>query len=85
MDSATQITSDTRALRGRGALSNASGRYERETRVLVDDGWTKDDETPPPLKTEVLRDFDNTRLRAPQREMQFHRRRRDSRYRRVTG
>src|SRR5438874_2097535 len=60
MDSATQITSDTRALRGRGALSNASGRYERETRVLVDDGWTKDDETPPPLKTEVLRDSSRT-------------------------
>ena len=26
-------------LRGRGALSNAVGRYEKQTRVLVDDGW----------------------------------------------
>src|SRR5436190_3023112 len=60
MESAAHITTDTRALRGRGALSNASGRYERETRVLVDDGWTKEDETPPPLKTEVLRDSSRT-------------------------
>src|SRR5436305_12782506 len=60
MDTAAEITADTRALRGRGALSNASGRYERETRVLVDDGWTKEDETPPPLKTEVLRDSSRT-------------------------
>jgi len=27
-------------LRGRGALSNAVGRYETQTRVLVDDGWS---------------------------------------------
>src|SRR5438477_12940546 len=60
MEFAAQTTADTRALRGRGALSNASGRYERETRVLVDDGWTKDDDTPPPLKTEVLRDSSRT-------------------------
>src|SRR5437764_3367772 len=60
MESASQITADTRALRGRGARSNASGRYEREARVLVDDGWTKDDDAPPPLKTEVLRDSSRT-------------------------
>src|SRR5438552_17405384 len=60
MEYAAQNTADTWALRGRGALSNASGRYERESRVLVDDGWTKDDETPPPLKTEVLRDSSRT-------------------------
>jgi DNA repair photolyase len=60
MDTALDITADTRALRGRGARSNASGRYERETRVLVDDGWTRDDEEPPALKTEVLRDSSRT-------------------------
>jgi DNA repair photolyase len=60
MESVQGITADVRALRGRGARSNASGRYERETRVLVDDGWTKDDEAPPPLKTEVLRDSSRT-------------------------
>ena len=60
MESAADITADVRSLRGRGARSNASGRYERETRVLVDDGWTKEDEAPPPLKTEVLRDSSRT-------------------------
>src|SRR5438105_2436276 len=60
MESVQETTADTRALRGRGARSNVSGRYERETRVLVDDGWTKDDDTPPPLKTEVLRDSSRT-------------------------
>src|SRR5262252_4274957 len=60
MESAAEITADTRALRGRGARSNASGRYEPEKRVLVDDGWTKEDEAPPPLKTEVLRDSSRT-------------------------
>src|SRR5690349_14315509 len=47
-------------LRGRGALSNAVGRYEKQTRVLLDDGWDDgwraDDDAPPPLKTEVIHD-----------------------------
>src|ERR1700754_4302422 len=47
-------------LRGRGALSNHVGRYEKQSRVLVDDGWDDgwraDDEAPPPLRTEVIRD-----------------------------
>ncbi|HWF65176.1 MAG TPA: PA0069 family radical SAM protein [Rhizomicrobium sp.] len=81
-------------LRGRGALSNHVGRYEKQTRVLVDDGWddgrstgqekceardgarsgfpsgraTKidddgwddgwrpEDNSPPPLRTEVIHD-----------------------------
>jgi DNA repair photolyase len=60
MEAVLDTTADTRALRGRGARSNASGRYERETRVLVDDGWTHEDETPPALKTEVLRDSSRT-------------------------
>jgi len=29
------------SLRGRGALSNASGRYEKRTRTLLDDGWER--------------------------------------------
>jgi DNA repair photolyase len=33
-------TADPRLLRGRGAVSNASGRYERYARVLLDDGWS---------------------------------------------
>lgn len=38
--------------RGRGAVSNPTGRYEPEQRVLVDDGWDSLEELPP-LKTEV--------------------------------
>ncbi|WP_448206086.1 PA0069 family radical SAM protein [Azospirillum sp. sgz302134] len=38
--------------KGRGAVSNRSGRYEREARVAVDDGWrTWEDEDVPPLRT----------------------------------
>src|SRR5882672_6340109 len=52
------------ALRGRGALSNAVGRYETQKRVLVDDGWDDgwrdEDGTPPPLRTEVIVDATRT-------------------------
>ena len=47
-------------LRGRGALSNHAGRYEKQTRVLVDDGWDDgwraEDGAPPALRTEVIHD-----------------------------
>ena len=47
-------------LHGRGAISNAVGRYERQTRVLLDDGWDDgwrtEDGAPPPLRTEVIHD-----------------------------
>jgi DNA repair photolyase len=39
--------------RGRGAQSNASGRFESLVREGFDDGWTELDEAPAPLKTEV--------------------------------
>ncbi|MBV9995097.1 MAG: PA0069 family radical SAM protein [Caulobacteraceae bacterium] len=38
---------------GRGARSNASGRYESQIREAFDDGWTEADETPVPLRTVV--------------------------------
>ena len=38
--------------RGRGALSNASGRYEPMARIAFDDGWQSLDELPP-FKTTV--------------------------------
>jgi len=60
MTTVLDITADTRRLRGRGALSNASSRYDRETRVLVDDGWQQEDEELPPLKTEVMKDSSRT-------------------------
>ena len=40
-------------VKGRGTLSNVSGRFEREHRVVTDDGWGTLDEGPPPLKTMV--------------------------------
>ena len=39
--------------RGRGAQSNASGRFESLVREGFDDGWTELDEAPAPLRTEV--------------------------------
>ena len=38
--------------RGRGAQSNASGRYEPMARTLLDDGWQSLEELPP-FKTDV--------------------------------
>ena len=61
MTTVLDISADPRRLRGRGAVSNASGRYEREARVLFDDGWSESpDEGPPPLKTEVIIDTTRT-------------------------
>ena len=44
--------------RGRGAQSNASGRYEPQARVAFDDGWQSFEELPP-FKTTVT--LDSTR------------------------
>jgi len=38
---------------GRGAVTNASGRYERFTSEAFDDGWTGEDAEPRPLRTEL--------------------------------
>ena len=40
MTSVLDTTIDPRLLHGRGAVSNAVGRYESQTRVMVDDGWS---------------------------------------------
>ena len=60
MTAVLDITADRRLLKGRGALSNAAGRYEKQTRVLVDDGWDDgwraEDGAPPPLRTQVTID-----------------------------
>jgi len=42
-----------RRLRGRGATSNATGRFERFTRVADGDGWPPEDDDLPPLRTQV--------------------------------
>ena len=40
-------------LKGRGAVTNRSGRFEPESRETVDDGWELDDADLPPLRTTV--------------------------------
>ncbi len=39
--------------RGRGAVSNASGRYEPYDHLAFDDGWGTIEEAAPPLRTEL--------------------------------
>lgn len=44
-----------RPMKGRGAVSNRSGRFETHSRVAIDDGWARHaddvDDQPPPLRT----------------------------------
>jgi DNA repair photolyase len=47
--------------RGRGAQTNASGRYESQSTAAFDDGWTEDDE-PKKLTTTVQRENARTIL-----------------------
>jgi DNA repair photolyase len=49
---------DRERRRGRGAVSNASGRFEPIARIAFDDGWQSFEELPP-FKTEVT--LDSTR------------------------
>jgi DNA repair photolyase len=44
------------AQRGRGALSNADGRFEPYAHAAEDDGWGSADEAPPPRRTTVQDD-----------------------------
>ena len=46
---------------GRGALSNASSRYDDEKRIRTDDGWDIEDELPP-LRTTLTKDATRTIL-----------------------
>lgn len=48
------------ARRGRGAVTNMSGRFEKEKRSLIDDGWGSADAEPAPLKTTVQVDATRT-------------------------
>ena len=49
----TTFTQQITAIRGRGARTNASGRYEADSREAFDDGWTPDDVEPVQLATTV--------------------------------
>lgn len=44
------------ALKGRGAISNEGSRFERERRVLVDDGWSENEALAEPVRTVVQDD-----------------------------
>jgi DNA repair photolyase len=49
--------------KGRGAVSNAAGRFEPTRRERVDDGWNSpDEEEPPPLRTSVAIDATKTAI-----------------------
>jgi DNA repair photolyase len=48
-------TGNRRLPKGRGAVTNPGGRFERLTREAVDDGWGEEDGLPP-LRTRVLAD-----------------------------
>lgn len=47
---------EARPRKGRGAIDNRVGRYERFQRVATDDGWGGADEPPPPLETRLFVD-----------------------------
>lgn len=47
------MTTFTQQIRGRGARSNATGRYEAQVREAFDDGWTPEDDEPTQLTTTV--------------------------------
>lgn len=48
-DAASRVTARGK---GRGARSNESGRYEKDRREEIDDGWDREEELPP-FKTDV--------------------------------
>jgi DNA repair photolyase len=47
------VTTFSQQTRGRGARSNASGRYESQLREAFDDGWTPDEPVAKAVTTEV--------------------------------
>jgi len=46
--------------KGRGAVTNETGRFESEKRVAVDDGWGSAEEPPPRLQTRLAVDATRT-------------------------
>jgi DNA repair photolyase len=47
------VSTFSQQVRGRGARSNATGRFESQSREAFDDGWTGADESLPALRTTV--------------------------------
>ena len=48
------------ALKGRGAISNPEGRFEKRSTEALDDGWGTIDEALPPLETTVTAEVSKT-------------------------
>ncbi len=46
--------------KGRGARSNASGRYEQDRREAFDDGWEAEDAEAPTLRTQLMAEHPKT-------------------------
>ena len=65
---------DDDARRGRGAVSNRSGRFETTHRAVFDDGWARDEDEPPRLKTEIAIDRSKSIInKVPSPDMSFDR------------
>jgi DNA repair photolyase len=50
----------SRPRKGRGAIGNPTPRFDSEAREAVDDGWQRDDDDLPPLRTTVTLDTTRT-------------------------
>lgn len=61
-DESRWILAPTNAKKGRGAVSNLSGRFEIQTSEWVDDGWWQGDEPQSVLKTQVTPEYAKTIL-----------------------
>jgi DNA repair photolyase len=58
-DAPAAVVSPLRGKGARGAVSNASGRFEKATRAREDDGWDMPEDLPP-LRTQVTRECAKT-------------------------
>ncbi len=57
-----ELATHPSARRGRGSVSNASGRYETLARVVTDDGWGTIEAEAPPLRTQLRADASRTAI-----------------------
>ncbi len=70
-DAGPDVAEDAR--KGRGAVSNRSGRFETTHRTDFDDGWAREEE-PPRLKTEIAIDGSRSIInKVPSPDMPFDR------------
>ncbi len=70
-DAGPDVAQDAR--KGRGAVSNRSGRFETTHRTDFDDGWAREEE-PPRLKTEIAIDGSRSIInKVPSPDMPFDR------------